>query len=234
MNIGNRPLLQAAFLLAIGGPTFAAADGDTVYGNSLRLGSYSIFYHTQADDISGPYVPPGVNVKAKDLETLYAAYVRRLSPAFDLELAVGYPPLAKVEGKGPVAVGSVAYNGQVVSSARWISPTLLLEYKFLSETAPLRPYVGVGVNYTTFYDRRSTAQGNAALGGPTRLSLTSSVGPAGTLGLMWHIAGHWHAYASYSISRVNSDLEADTAGVIRRAHVHFGPQALVVSGGYSF
>lgn len=211
----------------------ASAD-DEVWNNSLRLGLYSIFYHTQADDLTGPYVPAGVNFHAKDLQTLYGGYVRRLSSNFDVELALGYPPISKVEGKGPATLGSVPYNGQVVSTARWLSPTVLLEYKFLSDDSKLRPYVGVGVNYTQFYDRTSTAEGNAASGGPTKLSLTSSVGPAATAGLGYEFSGHWHVYGSYSISRVNTRIVADTAGVIRTTHIRFGPQALVVSVGYSF
>jgi outer membrane protein len=211
----------------------ASAD-DEIYSNSIRAGSFSVFYHTKADDLTGPYVPAGVNFKAKDLETLYIGYVRRLSSAFSIELALGYPPLSKVEGKGPATLGSVPYNGQVVSTARWLSPTAFLEYNFLSESSKLRPFVGVGVNYTAFYDRDSTAQGNAASGGPTRLSLTSSVGPAGTAGLSYNITSRWHAYASYSIARVSTKVDADTAGVERMAHIRFAPQTLVISGGYSF
>ena len=202
--------------------------------NSARIGLYSVFYHAKADDLSGPFVPPGVNIKAKDVETVYFGYVRRLSPHFDGELALGYPPLTKTLGKGPAALGSVPYNGEVISSARWLAPTVLLEYKFFDENARLRPFIGVGVNYTNFYDRKSTAQGNAASGGPTRLSLTSSVGPAATAGLAYHVANHWNVYASYSVSQVKTKLKADTAGVIRTTHISFGPQALILSVGYSF
>ena len=212
----------------------AAADDDAVYGNSLRAGLYSVFYHTSATDLQGPYVPAGVNFKATDLETLYVAYVRRLNSAFSIELAGGYPPLSKVQGRGPATVGSVPYNGQTVSSARWLSPSLLLEYNFLPEGYKLRPYIGAGVNYTAFYDRNSNAQGNAGLGGPTRLSLTSSVGPAGTAGLSYHVSGHWNFYTSYSIARVNTTITADTAGVERTSRIKFGPQTWVIAGGYSF
>ena len=118
-----------------------------------------------------------------------------------VELALGYPPLAKVKGRGPPSVGSVPYNGQVVSSARWISPTLFLEYNFFSPDSLFRPYLGVGVNYTTFYDRDTTAAGNAAFGGPTKISLTASVEPAVTGGLDYHVSNRWHVYASYSWSR---------------------------------
>ena len=202
--------------------------------NSARIGLYSVFYHVSADNLSGPFVPPGANLDAKNVETLYLAYVRTLSSRFDVELTAGYPPLQKTVGKGPATLGSVPYDGQVIATARWLAPTVLLEYKFLSENSRWRPYIGVGVNYTAFYDRNSTAQGNAVSGGPTKLSLTSSVGPAGTAGVAYNIAGHWHAYASYSISKVSTDLTADTAGIIRTTHINFGPQALVVSVGYSF
>jgi len=233
MKFNDKLWVAAAAAAALLCSLPAAAD-DEVYGNSFRLGLYSVFYHVKADDLVGPYVPDGVNFKAKDLETLYVGYVRRLNSDFAVELALGYPPLSKVEGKGPATVGSVPYNGQTVSSARWLSPTVLFEYNFLPESSKFRPYIGVGVNYTAFYDRDSTAQGNAGLGGPTRLSLTSSVGPAGTVGLAYNISGHWHVYTSYSISRVNTEITADTDGVERTTHIKFGPQAWVLSGGYSF
>jgi outer membrane protein len=233
MKFNIRMLTTAITAAAVLWALPASAD-DEVWGNSFRLGIYSVFYHTDATNLQGPYVPAGVTFKAENLETLYIGYVRRLSSAFDLELALAYPPLSKVEGQGPATVGSVPYNGQVVTSARWLSPTLLLEYKFLPESSKLRPYIGVGVNYTTFYDRNSSAQGDAASGGPTRVSLTSSVGPAGTVGLTYNVSGHWHLYTSYSISRVNSDITTDTAGIERTAHIKFGPQAWVVSAGYSF
>jgi outer membrane protein len=193
-----------------------------------------VFYHTSADDISGPYVPAGVNLKAQDLETLYLGYVRHLPANFAVEVAFGWPPLSKVAGVGPATLGSVPYNGQVISSARWISPTVLVEYNFLSENSPIRPYIGAGVNYTTFYDRDSTAAGNAASGGPTRISLTSSVGPAVTGGLTYRISDNWHLHGSYSWSQVKTNLNADTDGVIRTTRISFGPQALVISVGYSF
>jgi outer membrane protein len=212
----------------------APALADDVPSNSARIGLYSVFFHVKADDLSGPYVPPGANIDAQNVNTLYLGYVRRLSSHFDVELAIGYPPLQKTEGKGPATLGSVPYNGQVIATARWLAPTLLVEYKFFDENSKLRPYIGAGANYTAFYDRNSTAQGNAVSGGPTKLSLTSSVGPAGTAGLAYNIRGHWNVYASYSISQVKTKLNADTAGVIRTSHISFGPQVFIASVGYSF
>jgi outer membrane protein len=202
--------------------------------NTVRIGLYALFYHVRAHDISGPYVPAGVNLDVNNVQTLYLAYVRRLWSHLDAELAFGWPPLTRTVGRGPAVLGSVPYNGQVISTARWFAPTLLFNYVFFDDTHALRPYVGIGVNYTRFYDRDSTAAGNAASGGPTRLSLRASVGPAADVGVSYRWASRWSAYLSYSFSAVNSDLTADTAGVIRRSRIHFRPTALVASIGYSF
>jgi len=234
MRISIRPTSAVLVMAAVSAYCALPALADDVPANSARIGLYSVFYHVSADDLSGPYVPPGANIDAKNVETLYLAYVRRLSPHFDAELTLGYPPLQKTVGKGPASLGSVPYDGQVIATARWLAPTLLVEYVFLPENSTWRPYIGVGVNYTAFYDRNSTAAGNAASGGPTKLSLTSSVGPTATAGIAYHISGNWNFYGSYSFSRVTTDLTADTAGVIRTTHISFGPQALVLSVGYSF
>jgi outer membrane protein len=230
MNKLSAQIVFAASITCVG---CASAVADE-YINDVRLGLYSVFYHTSADDLSGPYVPPGVNLNAENLETLYAGYIVHLPANFAAEIAFGYPPISKVKGQGPAALGSVPYDGQVISSARWISPTLLFEYNFLDASSRWRPYIGVGVNYTTFYDRDSTAAGNAASGGPTKLSLTASVGPAATAGVTYRISDRWAAHASYSFSQVKTNLTADTDGIIRTTRISFGPQALVVSVGYSF
>lgn len=229
--IGSTLLVLAGLAALTAGPACRADDSPK---NSVRLGSYTVFYDTKADDLTGPFVPPGVGLQAENTVTLYAAYVRTISSRFDVELAAGWPPIVKTKGTGPATLGSVPYAGQVIASARWFAPSLLVEYKFLSENSPVRPFIGVGGTFVTFYDRTSTAEGNAAAGGPTRLSLTNSLGPTGTIGADAHIAGHWHAYGSINYSQVKSDLTANTAGEIRKTHINFGPTALVFSVGYSF
>lgn len=225
----------AAALLGLGlAAPLAHADGTSDLDNQVRVGVYYIHYASSADDISGPFTPAGLNLRVDDLETLYLAYVRRLSTHFELELAAGYPPLTKTVGRGPATLGSVPYNGQVISTARWFAPSLLLNYKFFDDTHALRPYIGIGVNYTYFFSRQSTAAGNAVTGGPTSISLPSSVGPLADVGLSYRITDRFSAYASYSYSYVHSRLTADTAGLIHTTNIDFNPRALVVSVGYSF
>jgi len=117
-----RSLTIAFGIVAASVAVSARADED-VLSNSVRLGYYYVMYDTHADDIKGPFVPAGVNLKIQDVATPYFAYVRRLTNHFSVELAVGAPPLTKTEGKGPAKLGSVPYNGQVITTARWLAPT---------------------------------------------------------------------------------------------------------------
>jgi outer membrane protein len=221
--------VSAALALAASG-----AQAGNAGPNDLRVGMYFVHFESQATDISGPYAPAGLGLHVDSLETLYLGYVRSFSSHLQVELAFGWPPLTKTEGRGPATLGSVPYSGQRIATARWLSPSLLFEYVFGRANARLRPYLGVGVNYTRFFSRQSTAAGNAVSGGPTSISLPVSVGPAATAGLSYAISDRWHVYASYSVARVNTRLTADTAGVLRTSEIHFWPNAVVVSAGYSF
>ena len=232
-------IMAWAALLAIaaaGGASAQTAVSATrsVYDNEIRVGMYFLQYHVNAEDLQGPYVPPGVNLDVNSVSTPYFAYLRRVSPHWVAQLAAGIPPKTETVGKGPATLGSVPFDGQVVSTAKWFSPSLIMNYVFRDESAALRPYLGLGVNYTKFYDLQSTDAGNAANGGPTAVSLTSSIGPVVTAGLRWHIKDRWSAYASYDYAYVKSDYTGNTAGVIRTTTVRFNPTTLVVSVGFAF
>ena len=239
MNIRNTITAGLALLGTVTTGTALAADAVVtaarpVYENEIRIGMYFVMYHVSADDLSGPYVPPGVNLNVNNISTPYIAYLRRLTPHLVGQLAAGVPPKTDTVGKGPATVGSVPFNGQTVSTAKWFSPSLLINYVFRDESAALRPYLGAGINYTKFYDLQSTDAGNAANGGPTSVSLTSSLGPVVTAGIRWHIKDRWSAYASYDYARVNSEYTGNTAGVFRTTSIKFNPSTIVLSLGFAF
>jgi len=229
MTLFQKTMAFGACLAALACTPAFAQNNNTVF-----VGLYSVYYHVKADDVSGPFTPPGLNADVNNVETLYLAYIRRLSTHFQTELTAGVPPETDTVGKGPNFVGSVPYNGQVLGHVTWFAPTLLVHYVFFDDSAHWRPYAGVGVNFTHFYDREINAAGRAAFGGPTSISLTNSVGPAVSLGMRYDIQEHWKVIASVNAARVKSDLTADTAGVIRRTTVDFRPIAIVFAMGYSF
>lgn len=213
-----------------------AADDTTVASgpNTVRLGMYLVQYHATANDLTGAYTPPGINVAVQNVTTTYIAYLRDLTPHWTVELTAGIPPTTKTMGKGPSQLGAVPFNGVEVGTAKWFSPTVLLEYNFCSPQSAFRPYVGGGINHTSFYDRNSTAAGDAVNGGPTSVSLSSSTGPVATAGFTYRISPRFSLDASYSRAVINSDYQSDTLGVVRSTKIHFNPSSVVLALGYSF
>jgi outer membrane protein len=224
----------AACLLA--GCAFGAQAQTPDYGPAweVRLGAFFAHNETKANDLSGPFTPPGINVRVDDSSGVYGSLLRNLDTHWTLELAGGVPPTVKSFGKGPAKAGSIPFDGQEVATAKWFSPTLLIDYKFLERTDALRPYVGIGINYTRFYDLRSTATGDAINGGPTSVKLSRSVGPVGAVGATYQVTPAISLTASYSLLRVNSHYSSDTAGIVRTTTIHFNPRVAVLAAGFSF
>ncbi|HEX8958158.1 MAG TPA: OmpW family outer membrane protein [Burkholderiaceae bacterium] len=227
-------LLPLAIGAACAGFAGAAQADDSVPANSVFLGAYYVHFDASAQDVSGPFTPAGINLEVHNVTTPYFAYVRHLDSHWGIEVAGGVPPTTKTYGKGPATVGSVPFNGQEVATAKWFSPSVLAEYTFCDPSNAFRPYVGVGFNYTKFYDRNSTAAGNAANGGPTSISLSNSMGPAATLGIEYKFNRDWAIHASYSAASVDSHYVSNTSGIQRSTTIHFDPQTLVLAVGYSF
>jgi outer membrane protein len=227
---------NSAFALCCGlviGVGAVQAD-EAVPSNSIRLGAYFVQNRASAPDVSGPFTPAGINLSVDNLTASYIAYLRRLNDHWSVELAAGIPPTSTTTGKGPAMVGSVPFNGQQVATAKWFSPSLMVEYSFRDEQEALRPYVGLGVNYTKFFDRVSTPAGDAANGGPTSISLSDSVGPAATIGLSYRINRSYNINASYSVARISSNYSSNTAGIIRTTSIDFNPASAIISVGYLF
>jgi hypothetical protein len=52
--------------------------------------------------------------------------------------------------------------------------------------------------------------------------------------LSYRLTRHFFLYGSLAASEVDSDFKSNTAGVLRKTHVSFGPRAAVLAAGYSF
>ena len=126
------------------------------------------------------------------------------------------------------------FNGQTVAMVRQMAPTLFVNYAFGSSNDTWRPFVGVGVNYTKFDKRTSTAAGNGLNGGPTRLDLDDSWGLAAQVGLEYKINERWSIHSSVKTARVKTHLIATTAGAARELDIKFRPVVLTVAAAYRF
>jgi hypothetical protein len=94
LNMKNSKILACSLVL-LGGVTSLAWADDSGPQNTVRLGYYFVFFNSSSTPITGPFVPaetPPLDIKAKNVDTPYISYIRRLSTHWDAELAFGLPP----------------------------------------------------------------------------------------------------------------------------------------------
>lgn len=224
---------------ALAGVVLLALCGTAAAQWTVRAGLSHIAPHSSATDAVGPMLPgppSGISLEVENQSTLFLSLAYGFHPNMELEFVLGYPPThdihAKIASRLPPHIA--AFNGQKVAEVRQVAPTLFLNYKFGDATSRWRPFVGLGINYTNFDKRTSTAANNALNGGPTDVRLSDSWGLAGQLGLSYRINERWSLTGAIATARVKSRLTTTTAGVQREVDIRFHPRVLTINAGYTF
>lgn len=196
--------------------------------NVIKFGVYRFVVNDDASDIEGPFTPPGASANVLDTYSFALSYERFLTENISVQVAAGYPPKFEVDGSG-----SIAGLGEIASTTA-LNPSIFVNYHFLDESAPIRPYVGVGVNYTNFVDEQPTTSLEAGLGGATDVSLSSFVAVAVTGGVNIDLGGPWLASASVSYLSSSTEATIKTGGIVRKMDIDLDPITLFVGLGYKF
>ena len=202
-------LLVLAALLASG-----AAQAQS---HTLKFGAVRYDTNAKTNGVTGIGIPPGADATIGDATTVVLAYEYALSPHIGVELVLGVPPKIKA-----TAAGSVAFLGEVLT-ARNVAPTLLFTYHFGAPGNAVRPYAGIGVNYTKFTNV-TTPYG-------WDVSLSDSTGLAAHVGVDWALNKQWGLWASLGAVEVRSKLVA-TGATVLQSTIDFRP--LTYSAGVSF
>jgi len=230
----NTLLSAAVIALAVGASGNALAQATT-----LKLGFVNIAPNSSASAISGPFTPvDALSLKVQDQSTLFFSVAREINEHWEAELALGVPPThdVAVVVLNPAAVpGSVAaQDGAIGAKVRQVAPTLFANYRFGDGNSQIRPFVGLGVNYTRFDNTESTAVNDAINGGPTTLKLKDSIGLALQLGVTAKLGGPWSITGAWSTAQVKTKLTTNTYGIERTADITFKPSVFTLAVGYSF
>lgn len=221
------PALLAAALCSLAG-TAAHAQSQNVY-----IGGAYISINSKADPLEGPETPPDARLDVDDAKTIIFGYQRYFTDHWGIDVALGIPPKHKVYGRG-----DLEGFGQI-SSSKQVAPTVFANYRFGNAGDKLRPFVGIGINYTRFTDTKSTTAGDWASGGSTQLKLSDSWGLAAQIGASYALTDKWSLNATVAAAKVKSDLKATTTTadgdtVVRRTTIDFRPVVFTMSVGYSF
>jgi len=224
---------------ALAGAALLALCGAASAQITVRGGLTHIAPHSTATDAVGPMLPgppSGISIEVKNKATAFLSLAYGFNPNMELELALGYPPThdvnARIAAQLPPHIS--AFNGQKLAEVRQVAPTLFLNYKFGDAGSQWRPFVGLGLNYTKFDKRKSTAANNALNGGPTDIRLSDSWGLAGQVGLSYRIDERWSVTGALATARVKSKLTTTTGGVQRSIDIRFHPAVFTIHVGYMF
>ncbi|MFC0120380.1 OmpW/AlkL family protein [Pseudoalteromonas xiamenensis] len=115
------------------------------------------------------------------------------------ELVAATPFSHTVNGEGGL-------KGAEIADVKHLPPTLLAQYHFFTKDSAFRPFVGLGLNYTVFFDEQPSAALKATLGtNDVKLDLDSSFGLALQVGFNYKLNETWGLHAMVSKMDINTD-----------------------------
>ncbi|MCS6191094.1 outer membrane protein OmpW [Shewanella baltica] len=217
MNKNTVSTLIAATLLAAGFSASVSAHqaGDIIVragavvvapnessANVLTLGEFSVDNNTQL----------GLN------------FGYMLTDNFGIELLAA-TPFSHTVSLPADGVGEIAETKQ-------LPPTLVAQYYFGNSQSVIRPYIGVGVNYTNFYDNDFNAHGKSL--GLSDLSMSTSWGIAAQVGLDYQVNKNWLVNASVWYAKISTDVKFTAGGAQQQFETDIDPWVYMVSVGYTF
>ena len=129
--------------------------------------------------------------------------------------------------------GNDGLDGVSIGSIKQLPPTVTAQYHFRPK-ADFQPYVGVGVNYTYFFDEDADGE-LEGLVGKTDLSLDNSWGLAGQVGADYALKDGWMLNAALWYIDINTTAKLKTAGAGNlKVDVDVDPWVFMVGVGKSF
>ena len=208
-------LTKCAFILAMALPQLALAHqaGDFF----MRAGSATVRPTEGSDNVLGM---GGFDVSNNTHLGLTFTYMA--TDNIGVELLAATPFRHKV---GLGATGTLA-------TVRQLPPTLMAQYYFFDSQSKVRPYVGVGINYTTFFD--TDLNQNARDKGLSDLSVKDSWGVAGQVGLDYQINRDWMLNASLWYMDIDTEVKFKAGGKQQNIDTRIDPFVFFFGAGYRF
>lgn len=146
-----------------------------------------------------------------------------------LELIAATPFSHDVNGAGGLA-------GNKIANIKHLPPSLVAQYHFLDSSYAFRPFVGVGVNYTTFFDEQPSQALKATLGtNDVEVELDDSFGFVAQIGANYKIDEKWGLHAMVSIMNIDTDATVYANGAkALTSTVEIDPVVAMFGVRYSF
>lgn len=226
-RVAGAGVMGAGMLLAAM-PALAIEEGDII----VRVGATSVQPHESSSVISTTATGPLAGTAARvgnDIQ-LGLNFVYMYSDNIGVELLAATPFEHDLEVSGLSRYGFTTTH---LGSTKHLPPTLTALYYFGSSSDAVRPYAGLGVNYTTFF-RESLGNHARTELAADRLKLDDSWGLSARAGVDWDLNNQWILNASFW--RIDIDTQANLNSALGKvsADVDIDPWVYMVSVGYKF
>jgi outer membrane protein len=223
----------------------------SVGGSWLDFGGSSAT-SLQSSSAAGTFTSTGTGGQIHNTFTLELSTTYFVTDNIALDLATGIPPKLKLYAQGtaaPFGAGGPSLglgNLQPLATTRSWPPILFAKYFFGDAQTRLRPFVGIGVNYTWYShtELNSTFSGAlqqiAGAGGQVKASLSPSWNPAFDVGASYNFSKNWYATASvtYLPLQTNATISAVAANgqtvLSNKTHITANPWIGFLGIGYRF
>lgn len=119
-----------------------------------------------------------------------------------------------------------------IAEVKQLPPSLMAQYYFGDRQDKLRPYLGVGINYTTFYDTDFNQTGRDA--GLSDLSVKDSWGVATQAGLDYNLDDNWLINMSVWWMDIDTEVKFKAGGEQQNINTRIDPWVFMFGVGYRF
>ena len=212
-------LVLALGSLVFGGSALAHQAGDVM----LRVGGVFV----EANSTSKTKTATTVNLEVNNNAQLGLTATYMLTDHLGVELLGATPFSHKITGEVP-ALGAGSNLGNV-AKVKHLPPSLYAQYYFLDKDAGSRPYLGVGVNYTRFFNAKST---HAAV---TNLQVKKhSFGPVVNAGIDIKLAKNLYLNTAMWYTRIKTTAKFDALGGSHEVKLKLDPIVYFAGLNYTF
>jgi len=216
-------LVVATMVTAACGSAAAQSAGSWL----VKAGAGHVAPDVNSGTLSAPSTP-NTRVDVDNATALVASVTYFYTEQFSVEAQASLPFKHDVKGAGAIAAAGR------IATVKQISPTVFGQWRFGAGNAALRPYVGLGLTWTSFFDEEGSGTLTALTqpgGPPVRVSFDSAFGLSPQIGLSLKLAERWMLDASVVKSYIKTTAKLSSGQAI---DFKFDPLSFNLSVGYRF
>ncbi|MFV9474195.1 OmpW/AlkL family protein [Advenella sp. RU8] len=201
-------------------PVMAHEAGDWL----VKVGVTSVMPKSNNGTVGQGLVPKGIGLDVNSNMQPSFSLTYMATKNVGIELLAATPFSHKIYGDAPDLGGDLGKIGKT----KHLPPTLSVQWHFLPDS-DVQPYVGVGLNYTKFFDTKP--QGALKDLGFKKLKLEDSWGLAAQVGVDIRLSERWFMNADLRYIDIDSKVKLDGQ---RIGTAKIDPWVATVGVGYRF